>query len=117
MELKRKYIPQTISAYTIDSFNYGPIEAAIDFFVNIKKELEEEGFKNLRVDLCCRDDWTELEIIGERLETDAEFEKRQRKILLDKENAEKSKSTAAKREYAMYLKLKEKFEKSSEDNK
>ena len=76
-----------------------------------EEEQESRGYFNIRFDIDYDYDNIDLEVRGERFETDGEFEARMedKKKFEEKKKAEAAKKEAAERE--LYETLKRKFEK------
>lgn len=88
-----------------------PIE---DFLQCIKEEVEEkklDGFKNICVEVCDNYEDSYLYLTGERLETDAEFNARKKKLEKQLQREEEK----LEKQRQEYLRLKAKFE--PEENK
>lgn len=80
----------------------GSLKDAIDFLVKTHKEYSEEGYSNLRLENIFEHEYSEIELFGERLENDIEYDHRIKKEKME-ENAAKEK------EIEQLKKLKEKY--------
>src|SRR5210317_1565795 len=90
----------------LDSLNdvefAGSVEKCIQHLKDKKKEWEEKGFENIQISWEHDYDWTDVQVWGERLENDAEFNKRKKAEEQKLERARKK----LERERAKYEELK-----------
>lgn len=85
--MKKRIKTEELMSFDIDQFN-GSLDRLIEWLESLEDEFNE--YSNLRIDSYRFYDEVEIRLVGERLETDEEFEKR-------KKRAEKAKETREKR--------------------
>ena len=99
------FISDTAYSSIDDDLDGKTIADAVTHLDSIHLNLLSEGWKNLRFKLESSYDWSDLNIIGDRPETEDEKKKR-----LSRERSRKlANQKKEEMEYQKYLKLKEKF--------
>lgn len=116
----KKEIEKIFVIEFIESLYVGELEMSIDMLIaklkNFKKTKSKTTKKTFDVVFLANYDREEheIEVIGQRLETDEEFEKRKLNLLSvfnrKKILEQRKKENNAKKEKELYLKLKEKYE-------
>ena len=107
--IKEKQIrTELLSGFYLNSFE-GPIENVLYRLTGFKQDWEAEGYSNIRFNIIQNYDDVELEVKGDRIETDMEFAVRVNAYhaAQQKKKAEAVKKEAAERE--MYETLKRKY--------
>lgn len=99
---------EQLDGFYISSFE-GPIESILDRLIGFKQDKEADGYFNIRFNIEYNYEDVELEALGDRSETDEEFEDRMEihKKFEEKKKAEAAKKEAAERE--LYENLKRKY--------
>jgi len=91
------------------------IDSIMEQLTSLKKELTDKGFTNLTLDRKYGShydyDGYDIVVMGDRLETDEEFQSRLDFLKKVKENNKKSAKDKKDAEYKTFLKLQKKFEK------
>jgi hypothetical protein len=89
----------------------GSIDTVISKLTKIKSDLTAKGFFDIRLTIETDYDYSEVYIVGSRLETQKEREQRLKKAAAERERRKKLKEAATTGEWHQYLKLKAKFDK------
>lgn len=107
------YLPRKYSVGSIYDLD-GPIEEFIEKLKTKKKEAEQDGFRNIIINFDTCDDgnysYSEVNLRGERIETDKEYERRIKKAENVKLKEEEKKRKVIEKERKDYERLKKKFE-------
>jgi predicted ATPase len=95
----------------IDLHSYA-LNEAIEMLSNLSKIYTENGYKNLRLDMILLryEDVERLYLLGDRIETDKEYNKRLKMLNEEMSKKKADKKIAEEKERAEYERLKKKFE-------
>ncbi len=109
--MEKKWIQEGINIgwLDIESFN-GPIDEVIERIQEWKRYAEELGYRKVRI---CVDQYYEdisVNVMGERLETDKELAKRQKRSASAKTSAKVRKEKKKAQELKTLKRLKKKYE-------
>jgi hypothetical protein len=95
----------------IDLHSYA-LNEAIEMLSNLSKIYTENGYKNLRLDMILLyryEDVERLYLLGDRIETDKEYNKRLKMLNEEKSKKKTDKKLAEEKERAEYERLKKKY--------
>jgi hypothetical protein len=96
--------------YMGPEFFEGSIEEVIERINNLKKILERDGYRNIKIDVDSYYENLDISVTAERLETEKEAEKRVKLAKQKKEREKKKKVEREAKERAELARLKKKYE-------
>lgn len=110
---KKQWVKEEIVRFSHDEID-GTIEALLAYLEGMKEDAAERGFEDVRIDYEHEYEYGEeciiYRVVGSRLETDREQEKRLAIAKKRRKQKKEEKIQKALRELELYEKLKKKFE-------
>lgn len=107
--IEKIYVTDQLIHIDLDSYS---LNEAIEMLSNLSKIYTENGYKNLRLDMILLryEDVERLYLLGDRIETDKEYDKRLKMLNEGKSKKKADNKIAEEKERAEYERLKKKFE-------
>lgn len=104
-----------VSSHMIRSFSVydfdGKVDDVIQMLANSRDKCVEDGYFDARISVDSYYESVDMYLYADRLETDAEYEKRLQALDKEKKRIKVQRKKAAEDERALYEKLKAKYEK------